>query len=141
MMTALIIGIHVFACIALICIVLLQAGKGAEMGVSFGGGASQALLGGSGDTPMIGKITTAIAVIFMLTSLTLAYMSGHQKSKSVMDKPIPVQSKTQTSETPEAKDAPAAAPKAEATAKEAPAPTAPAQPEKSAPATGDTGKK
>ncbi len=87
-----------FVCVALILIVLLQAGKGADMGVSFGGGSSQALLGSSGDTPMIGKITTAIAVIFMLTSLSLAYMSGHPKSKSVMDKAA--QTKTQTENTP-----------------------------------------
>ncbi len=86
MITILVTIIHVFVCIALILIVLLQAGKGAEMGMSFGSGASQALLGASGDTPMIGKITTAIAVIFMLTSLSLAYMSGHPKNKSVMDK-------------------------------------------------------
>lgn len=109
MITALIIAVHVFVCIALILIVLLQAGKGAEMGVSFGGGAAQSLLGSSGDTPMIGKITTAIAVIFMLTSLSLAYMSGHPKSKSVMDKKIPAKeqpvkesSKTETPITQEA---------------------------------------
>lgn len=117
MITSIVIAIHVFACVALILIVLLQAGKGAEMGVSFGGGASQALLGASGDTPMIGKITTAIAIIFMLTSLSLAYMSGHPKSKSVMDKAV--HTKTQTSEASKAPETPAA-PKAEATTQAAP---------------------
>ena len=140
MITTLIIAVHVFACVALILIVLLQAGKGAEMGVSFGGGASQALLGSSGDTPMIGKITTAIAIIFMLTSLSLAYMSGHPKSKSVMDKSIPV--KTQTAEGQTKAETPAAqtpakesttneqpvTPKAAATTQEAPAPKEASQP-------------
>ena len=132
MITTLVTAVHVFACVALILIVLLQAGKGAEMGVSFGGGASQALLGSSGDTPMIGKITTGIAIIFMLTSLSLAYMSGHPKSKSVMDKSMPVKAQTaegeKKAETP-ATQTPAqeatkqeqpAAPKAEATTQEAP---------------------
>jgi len=133
MISAIVIAIHVFACVALILIVLLQAGKGAEMGVSFGGGSSQALLGSSGETPMIGKITTAIAIIFMLTSLSLAYMSGHPKSKSVMDKSMPVKAQTaegeKKAETP-ATQAPVkeattneqpAAPKAEATTQETPA--------------------
>jgi len=105
MIISIIIAVHIFACVALILIVLLQAGKGAEMGVSFGGGAAQAMLGSSGDTPMIGKITTAIAIIFMLTSLSLAYMSGHPKSKSVMDKPLPA--KTQTAESDKKAEIPA----------------------------------
>lgn len=142
MITTLVTAVHVFACVALILIVLLQAGKGAEMGVSFGGGAGQALLGSSGDTPMIGKITTGIAIIFMLTSLSLAYMSGHPQSKSVMDKALPV--KAQTAEGTKTVDIPAtkepaakaastneqsAAPKAEATqAQEAPVAKEPSQP-------------
>lgn len=98
MIETFVVIVHVFSCVALILIVLLQAGKGAEMGVSFGGGSSQALMGSSGETPVIGKITTAIAIIFMLTSLSLAYMSGHTKSKSVMDKAV--HTKTQTSNDP-----------------------------------------
>ncbi len=98
MIETLVVIVHVFSCVALILIVLLQAGKGAEMGVSFGGGSSQALMGSSGETPVIGKITTAIAIIFMLTSLSLAYMSGHTKSESVMDKAV--HTKTQTSNDP-----------------------------------------
>lgn len=74
-MTTLIIIIHVFVCIALILIVLLQTGKGADMGAVFGGAGSQTLFGNTGAGTFLGKLTTAAAVIFMLTSLTLAYIS------------------------------------------------------------------
>lgn len=73
--------IHIIACLALIVIVLLQTGKGASIGASFGGGGSQTLFGGSGAATFLSKATTTIAIIFMLTSLTLAYMSGNASSK------------------------------------------------------------
>ncbi|MCG8551628.1 MAG: preprotein translocase subunit SecG [Desulfobacterales bacterium] len=64
---------------------LLQTGKGAEMGVSMGGAGSQALFGAAGPANILTKITTAVAIIFMITSLTLAYMSGNQSQSSVMN--------------------------------------------------------
>ena len=76
--------VHIIACIALIMIVLLQTGKGADMGAAFGGGASQTLFGSSGAGTFFGKATTAIAIIFMVTSLALAYMSSNHKGDSVM---------------------------------------------------------
>ena len=81
-MTVAIVSIHVIACIALILIVLLQTGKGAEMGATFGGG--NAMMGASGETPLLSKVTTGIAILFMITSLSLAYISGTQHSGSVM---------------------------------------------------------
>ncbi len=83
-MTNLVVGLHVTVCVLLILIVLLQSGKGAEMGVSLGGGAGQTLFGAGGPATILTKITTAVAIIFMVTSLTLAYMSGHQSDASVM---------------------------------------------------------
>ncbi|AQV00198.1 MULTISPECIES: preprotein translocase subunit SecG [Desulfococcus] len=83
-MSALLIVIHVIVCIALIMIVLLQTGKGADMGAAFGGGASNTLFGSTGASTFLGKATTAAAIIFMITSLTLAYMSGHRMEGSVM---------------------------------------------------------
>ena len=83
-MTAIIITLHVIVCILLILIVLLQSGKGAEMGVSLGGGAGQTLFGASGPATLLTKVTTAVAIIFMLTSLTLAYLSGHQSESTIM---------------------------------------------------------
>lgn len=82
MITFLVI-VHVFVCIALILIVLLQTGKGAEMGAAFGG-SSQTVFGGGGPAPFLGKITTIAAVIFMLTALGLAYFSAHPFGRSLM---------------------------------------------------------
>ncbi|WP_373497997.1 preprotein translocase subunit SecG [Desulfococcus sp.] len=83
-MSALLIVIHIIVCIALIMIVLLQTGKGQDMGAAFGGGASNTLFGSTGASTFLGKATTAAAIIFMITSLTLAYMSGHRLEGSVI---------------------------------------------------------
>jgi preprotein translocase subunit SecG len=74
-MTSILVTIHVIICVALIMIVLLQTGKGADMGAAFGGGSSQTLLGSSGASTLLSKATTGVAIIFMLTSLALAYIS------------------------------------------------------------------
>ncbi len=76
--------LHVTVCLALIIIVLLQAGKGADIGASLGGAGSQTLFGTSGTATMISKITTGIAILFMVTSLTLAYSSGKTAKGSVI---------------------------------------------------------
>ena len=81
-MHTLIIIIHIIICIALILVVLLQAGKGANMGAVFGG-SSQTIFGSSGPGTFLGKMTTGIAVFFMLTSLGLSYMST-QKGSTLM---------------------------------------------------------
>lgn len=95
-MTTLVVTLHVSVCILLILIVLLQSGKGAEMGVSLGGGAGQTLFGAGGPATILTKITTAVAIIFMVTSLTLAYLSGHQSETSVMNKnTVPVEQTTE----------------------------------------------
>ncbi len=83
-MSILIITIHVVVSLALIMIVLLQTGKGADMGAAFGGGSSQTLFGSSGASTFLSKATTVAAIIFMLTCFTLAYMSTHKTSKSIM---------------------------------------------------------
>ncbi len=75
--------IHVVVCLFLIGIVLLQHGKGADIGATFGG-SSQSLFGTEGPLPLLNKITTAAAVIFMVTSVTLAYFSADTSTSSVM---------------------------------------------------------
>ena len=91
-MSLFIIVIHVIVCIALIMIVLLQTGKGADMGAAFGGGSSQTLFGSTGASTFLSKATTAAAILFMLTSLILAYMSGNKTGKSiVMEAPAPIE--------------------------------------------------
>jgi preprotein translocase subunit SecG len=75
--------LHVVLCIALILIVLLQTGKGSDLASAFGGGGSQAMFGGRGPSSFLNRSTTIVAVMFMVTSMTLAYMSAG-KSSSVM---------------------------------------------------------
>ena len=83
-MTYLLIGLHVTVCLALIIIVLLQMGKGAEVGASFGAGGSQTIFGAAGGANFMGKVTAAAAVVFMLTSLSLAYFYGSPSSQTIM---------------------------------------------------------
>lgn len=82
-MVTVLIGIHILASIALIVIVLLQMGKGAQAGASFGAGSSQTMFGSTGGNVMT-KITAGVAVLFMLTSLSLAYYYGSSASKTIM---------------------------------------------------------
>jgi preprotein translocase subunit SecG len=85
--------IHILVCIFLVSIVLLQHGKGADIGATFGGG-GESLFGTEGPVPLMNKITTAAAVIFMVTSISLAYISAHSTSGSVMggySAPAPVE--------------------------------------------------
>ena len=98
-MSILLIVIHVVVCIALIMIVLLQTGKGADMGAAFGGGSSQTLFGSTGASTFLSKATTVAAIVFMLTSLTLAYMAGGRVTKSVvMDAQVPIEQQSQQAE-------------------------------------------
>ena len=82
-MTTLLIVVHVVVSLFLICIVLLQHGKGADIGATFGG-SSQSLFGTEGPIPLLNKITTLAAIVFMGTSVSLAYLSAHKSSGSVM---------------------------------------------------------
>ncbi len=94
-MTVFIVILHILVCIALILIVLLQTGKGADMGAVFGSASSQTLFGSSGATPFLGKLTTVAAIIFMLTSLSLAYLSKGGEKGSVVSDVKPAAQQTQ----------------------------------------------
>jgi len=118
-MTGLLIALHIIVCLALIAIVLLQGGKGAEIGASFGAGASQTVFGATGGQSLLGKLTTAAAVIFMLTSLVLAYFYGQVGSSSVM--PGSVAAPVAQQQVP----VPAPAPVEQPAATPSPAPAAP----------------
>ncbi|MFC1579691.1 preprotein translocase subunit SecG [Thermodesulfobacteriota bacterium] len=83
-MKLIIILIHVAACVGLILIVLLQKGKGADMGAVFGG-SSQTLFGSSGATSFFQKLTAGVAIVFMISSLTLAFLFGKGATSSVME--------------------------------------------------------
>src|SRR5208283_4045482 len=71
--------IHVLCCIFLIAIVLLQGGKGAEMGAAFGG-SSQTIFGSRGASTFLSKLTTGSAIVFMLTSLILSMVANKHTS-------------------------------------------------------------
>jgi preprotein translocase subunit SecG len=117
MMDILLLVLHIVVCLLLVGIVLLQGGKGAEVGATFGAGASQTIFGASGGQTFLGKMTTGAAIIFMLTSLALAFFWGRPGGSSVMPEQV-------APTTPPAQSMPAAPPAAPAM----PAPAPAAQP-------------
>ncbi len=127
--------VHVVSCIFLIVVVLLQTGKGADMGAVFGGG-SQTLFGSSGAGNFLTHLTTATAIIFMVTSLVLTYGQTPGSSRLIERLPPPA---AQLPTPPVAPEVPAAeggtpapqppfaaAPEAVPPAAQAPSPTPPA---------------
>ena len=96
-MKLIIILVHVAVCVALILIVLLQRGKGADMGAAFGG-SSQTVFGSGGATSFMHKLTAGAAIVFMVTSLFLAFLFGKGATSSVMKGVGPTQAPTQQSQ-------------------------------------------
>lgn len=84
-MIALLTTIHVTVCVILIVIVLLQQGKGEGLGSGLGGGGSQSVFGARGTATFLSKVTTGAAITFMVTSLSLAYISARDSSKSLLE--------------------------------------------------------
>jgi preprotein translocase subunit SecG len=83
MITGLVI-LHVLICIGLIIGILLQSGKGSDLGAAFGG-SSQTLFGSTGAMPFLNKMTAAVAIAFMITSLSLAFIASRAPKSSVME--------------------------------------------------------
>jgi preprotein translocase subunit SecG len=111
-----VVTIHVVVCMLIIAVVLLQAGKGADIGSAFGGTGSQAVFGSMGTPTLLGKITTGVAIVFMLTSFWLAAQGSRRVGTTIMPA------------TPPPAAAPAAPTAAPAPADPAPAPATPAAP-------------
>ena len=101
-METLLIIVHVVVCLFLIGIVLLQHGKGADIGATFGG-SSQSLFGTEGPVPLLNKVTTLSAVVFMVTSVALAYIASQNGSGSVMSELSPDQAVQETASDAETK--------------------------------------
>lgn len=110
-MITLVTILHILVSIGLILVVLLQTGKGADMGAVFGG-SSSTIFGSSGAGNFLTRLTTGMAIVFMITSLTLGYFAGKKPSASVFDrgsssveqqvpKPAPAPAQQQTSPTPQ----------------------------------------
>jgi preprotein translocase subunit SecG len=74
--------LHVLVAISIIFLVLLQHGKGADMGAAFGSGSSGSLFGASGSANFLSRTTAALATVFFLTSLGLAYLATHKPQTS-----------------------------------------------------------
>lgn len=85
----LILVLHVVAALAIIGLVLLQQGKGADMGAGFGSGASSTVFGSGGAGSFLTRLTTAIAIAFFLTSFALAFFAK-ERSRAARDIGIPV---------------------------------------------------
>lgn len=114
-MTTVVLIIHLLVCVGLVLVVLLQAGKGASMGAAFGG-SSQTVFGSAGATTFLAKLTTAVAVVFMLTSLGLAMFLGKSSAPSVVDE-VPMNPPAQSAPAPQSSAPAAPAPAADQGAK------------------------
>jgi preprotein translocase subunit SecG len=108
--------VHILSCIFLILVVLLQTGKGADMGAVFGG-SSSTVFGSSGAGNFLTKLTTATAILFMVTSLGLTYFSARQNTSTVFDSApaaapasVPAAADVPPAPAPGAADAPPPAP-------------------------------
>jgi preprotein translocase subunit SecG len=107
-----ILAVHVIAAVAVIALVLLQHGKGADVGAAFGGGASGSVFGATGSANFLSRATALLAAIFFLTSLGLAYVASHKKGaggtimESVTPAPAPAgeASKAKPASKPDAPD-------------------------------------
>src|ERR1051325_11644157 len=121
--TNLIIVIHVVVALAIIGLVLLQHGKGADMGSGIGGGAASSLFGATGSANFLPRATAGLASLFFLLSLALAYIAttAPREGGSVVDRATrPEKKETEQKQSP-SQDKPAAAPAT------APPPAAPAE--------------
>jgi len=103
-METVILIVHVLAAVGLIALVLLQQGKGADMGAAFGSGASSTVFGSQGSASFMTRSTAVLATVFFITSLSLAYFTGQGVSrKSVTEESVV---KTVDSAAPVAEDMP-----------------------------------
>jgi preprotein translocase subunit SecG len=84
-----VLTVHVLAALGVIGLVLLQHGKGADVGAAFGGGASGSLFGATGSANFLSRTTAVLAVVFFISSLGLAYLGNvaPKPAGSVMDRP------------------------------------------------------
>ncbi|HEV8457880.1 MAG TPA: preprotein translocase subunit SecG [Methylomirabilota bacterium] len=87
-MFTLVVILHVIVSLIIIGLVLLQAGKGADIGSAFGGAGSQAVFGSMSTPTVLGKLTTVVAVLFMVTSFSLSILS-HKRAVSIMPSSAP----------------------------------------------------
>jgi preprotein translocase subunit SecG len=129
--------VHILSCFFLIVVVLLQTGKGADMGAVFGGG-SQTLFGSGGAGNFLTRLTTATAIIFMLTSLVLTYGQTPSSRSRLLQRLPPPSSEPTVPEAPPPPGAPATDANAPAEAPLAAAPETGGQTEPATPPAAQT---
>lgn len=117
---SLLLTVHILVALVIIGLVLVQHGKGADMGAAFGSGASGSLFGASGSANFLSRMTGILAAVFFVTSLTLAYVASSKPKTSGSVMQEAVQSQTVPSAVPAAGEAPAAAADAGSKAKDIP---------------------
>ncbi len=89
-MYGLFVFVHILVCVGLILVVLFQAGKGAGLGNLFGGGGGDQLFSAPSGSAFIKKMTTGMAVVFMITSVGLTILTGQRNRRSLLEQiPIP----------------------------------------------------
>jgi len=88
-MQVFLIVVHVLVAVAIIGLVLLQHGKGADAGAAFGTGSSQTLFGARGSANFLSRLTAAFATVFFITSLSLAFVASRQSTSSSVVQPAP----------------------------------------------------
>ena len=109
-MTTTLIVLHIMVCLVLIVVVLLQRGKGSDVGAALGGGGGNTVFGSRGAGNFLTKLTTGSAVVFMLTSLSLAYLGNEATAPidfgdDVLDAPLEPESALEGVEVEEAASA------------------------------------
>jgi len=103
-----VLTVHIIVSFGLILIVLLQAGKGAGISGLFGGGGNEAVFGGNTTPLIIKKITTTMAVLFMITSLFLTLIGSRLRTRSLAERIPPAPAETQQQQSAPANNVPAA---------------------------------
>ena len=81
--------LHIVVCVFMIAVILLQRGRGAEIGAVFGGGASSTVFGSRGAGNFLTKLTTGSAILFMVTSLSLSYLASKRGGEQLFDEETP----------------------------------------------------
>ena len=96
-MFSVVLAVHIVVAIAIIGLVLMQHGKGADMGAAFGSGASGSLFGATGSANFLSRSPGILAAVFFVTSLTLAYLGSNRPKTtgSVMQEPVQSQTVSQ----------------------------------------------
>mgnify|MGYP005986138565 CR=1 FL=1 len=89
LLESVIVIVHLLVAIAVIVLVLLQHGKGADMGASFGSGASNTVFGSQGSANFLSRTTAVLVAVFFITSIGLAYYAKSKSSASLFDKSTP----------------------------------------------------